>query len=120
MPLSCVDLCPTWLAQEVARLPAANGVYSTGAQKRPITQKSQCGKTLRLLHQGSRSSETAGAAGGGFLANIPAGEFSQMCEGMLPASMTGAGFLQQYGELYDQATQAGGNWLSSCKLVQLR
>ena len=43
--------------------------------------------------------------GGGWLANVPAGEFTQLCEGNLPAVMSGTDFQQQYGEHFDSATQ---------------
>lgn len=44
-------------------------------------------------------------AGNGYLSNVPAGEFNQLCESQLPASMTGSDFLQAYGEHFDQDTQ---------------
>ena len=52
--------------------------------------------------------------GNGYLANIPAGEFTQLCEGHLPAVMTGADFLLGYGEHYDQDTQVAIVTALSC------
>lgn len=52
--------------------------------------------------------------GNGYLANLPAGEFTQLCEGHLPAVMTGADFLLGFGEPYDQDTQVAIVTALSC------
>lgn len=97
----------TCVVVEAHRCSSANFVQALAAQLHEMRVQADHMKHVLCFQQSCSVSVACDvhAPGNGYLGNIPAGEFSQLCEGKLPAAMTGVLFMQQYGEHYDRETQ---------------